>query len=154
MAHHGSPFMKHASFRKGFHRRSAWHTRFQNHLQANRSKIGKLPVSERGPERGQNEVKTRSRNYSGHTNPPKRQNGPFLTPEVIVFIIVLLWFWSTCHMHAKHNGHTTNMVSLQHAGFVRNIAHTESMSSSFPQKLCMSNAKKIGHTTKHGVTSS
>ena len=25
-------------------------------------------------------------------------HGPFLTPEVFVFIIVLLSFWSTCHM--------------------------------------------------------
>ena len=46
---------------------------------------------------------------------------------------------------AKHN-----TVPLQHAGFARNIAHTESMSSFWWQKPYMPNAKHNGHTTKHG----
>ena len=59
----------------------------------------------------------------------------------------------TCQMQ-NHNKHTTNIVSLQHAGFQRNIAHTASMSSSCAQKMCVSNAIHNGHTTKHDVTSS
>ena len=54
----------------------------------------------------------------------------------------------------NHNKHTTNVVSLQRAGFQRNMAHTASMLSSCAQKKSETNAIHNQHTTKHDVTSS
>ena len=47
------------------------------------------------------------------------------------------------HVKKKH-GNTTNMVSFQHAGFARNIAHTESVSSFLSQEKCTCQKKTMG----------